>query len=37
MEERALARQLRKSLPDGFDSQLMKELIDRFKEHDEYR
>ncbi len=29
MKERALARQLRRFLPDGFDSQSMKELIDR--------
>lgn len=37
MKERALARALRRVLPDGFDSQSMKELIDRLKEHDEYR
>lgn len=37
MKERALARELRKVLPDVFDSQSMKELIDRLQEHDEYR
>jgi len=36
MKERALARELRKVLPDGFDSRRMKELIDRLKEHGEY-
>lgn len=37
MKERALARELRKVLPDVFDSQSMKELIGRLQEHDEYR
>lgn len=37
MKERALARELRKVLPGGFDAQKMKALIDRLKEHDEYR
>lgn len=37
LKERALARELRKVLPEPFDSQSMKQLIDRLKEHDEYR
>lgn len=37
MKERALARELRRVLPAGFNSQSMKELVDRLKEHDEYR
>ena len=37
MKERALARELRKVLPDGFDADSLAALIDLLKEHDEYR
>lgn len=37
MKERALARELRKVLPSDFDAASLKALIDRLKEHDEYR
>jgi len=37
MKERALARELRKVLPSDFEAASLKVLIDRLKEHDEYR
>ncbi|KRE99778.1 restriction endonuclease subunit R [Nocardioides sp. Soil777] len=37
MKERALARELRKVLPSDFPGESLKALIDRLKEHDEYR
>ncbi|MFC8530297.1 type I restriction endonuclease subunit R [Nocardia sp. NPDC057227] len=37
MKERALARELRKVLPGGFNAESIRRLIDRLKEHNEYR
>ena len=37
MKTRSLARELRKVLPADFDAASLKALIDRLKEHDEYR
>lgn len=37
MKERALARTLRRELPDGFEPKRMEQLIGLLKEHDEYR
>jgi len=37
MRERALARTLRKELPEGFEAERLQSLISLLKEHDEYR
>jgi type I restriction enzyme R subunit len=37
IKERALARALRKDLPDGFEPERLQQLINLLKEHDEYR
>lgn len=37
MKERALARSLRRELPDGFEPEKLQELINLLKVHDEYR
>ena len=37
MKERALARALRKDLPEGFEPKRLQQLINLLKEHDEYR
>lgn len=37
MKERAMARALRRELPEGFDPQRLQSLINLLKEHDEYR
>lgn len=36
MKERAMARALRKELPEGFEAQRLQSLINLLKEHDEY-
>ncbi|MGH8522693.1 MAG: type I restriction endonuclease subunit R [Gammaproteobacteria bacterium] len=37
MKERALARALRKELPEGFEAERLQSLVGLIKEHDEYR
>ena len=37
MKERALARALRKDLPEGFEPERLQQLVNLLKEHDEYR
>jgi len=37
MKQRALARSLRSSLPEGFEPERLERLIGLLKEHDEYR
>jgi len=37
MRERALARTLRKELPEGFEAERLQSLVSLLKEHDEYR